>query len=310
MTDASLTGRLRVGRAGVPDEAQWSSAGTRRSAAIPPCRRRMKACILTWPFAVSRTSTQHLTTNGTHPVFFERPSPLAARCYPRYYRAMMRDLPSELATLLAESDPARREFAWDRFVARYSKLLLLISREFGGSHDDAMDRYAAILERLREDDFRRLRAWHADRRSALTTWLGVISRRVCVDELRRRYGRASASDGPEHVALRRERRRLADLITEELVPDIDSPDAHGNTAAAELAVRRAELRAHLDQCLSELAPNDRLLLALRFRDDRSAAEIAPLLGFPSPFHVYRRLSGLATQLRQALRRRGIEDPVP
>jgi DNA-directed RNA polymerase specialized sigma24 family protein len=35
--------------------------------------------------------------------------------------------------------------------------------------------------------------WEGDRRSAITTWLGVIARRVCLDELRRRYGRASST---------------------------------------------------------------------------------------------------------------------
>jgi RNA polymerase sigma factor (sigma-70 family) len=223
---------------------------------------------------------------------------------------MSRDLPPELATLLAEHEPARRDAAWDGFVARYSKLLLLISHQFGGSHDDAMDRYAAILEQLRADDFRRLRAWQGDRRSALTTWLGVVARRVCLDELRRRYGRVDRTSDADEIAARRQRRRLVDLITEELVPDLDMPDAHGAVADAELAVRRSELRERLGQCVTELLADDQLLLALRFRDDRSAAEIASIIGLPSAFHVYRRLGKLASQLRDALRRRGVEDPVP
>ena len=223
---------------------------------------------------------------------------------------MSRDLPSELAALLAEHDPARCDLAWDAFVARYSKLLVMISREFGGSYDDVMDRYATTLERLREDDFRRLRAWRDDRRSALTTWLAVVTRRVCLDELRRRYGRSNRSDGPADIELRRQRRRLIDLITEELVPEIDTPDAHGTVAAAELSVRRGELRDHLSQCVNDLPAEDQLLLALRFRDERSAADIAPILGMQSPFHVYRRLTKIATRLREALRRRGVEDPVP
>jgi len=223
---------------------------------------------------------------------------------------MSRDLPPELETLLAESDPARRDIAWDAFVGRYSKLVLLVSREFGGSHDDAMDRYALILERLRDDDFRRLRAWEGDRRSALTTWLGVIARRVCLDELRRRYGRVDHAAQAEDIAARRQRRRLVDLITEELVPDIDGPGAHNTVAVAELSVRRDELRERLDQCVNELRPDDQLLLALRFRDDRSAAEIAAIVGLPSAFHVYRRIGKLASMLREALGRRGVEDSVP
>jgi len=223
--------------------------------------------------------------------------------------------PPELARLLAARDAAERDAAWDAFVARYSKLLLLIAREFGGTHDDAMDRYAVILARLREDDFQRLRVWAADQRSALTTWLGVIARRASLDELRRRYGRAreasgDGADGGDGKDLRRQRRRLADLITEELLPDIDTPDANGAIATAELDVRSAELQSRLEACVSALDPDDQLLLALRFRDDRTAADIARILHLPTAFHVYRRIDRLAARLRDALRRHGVEGPIP
>jgi DNA-directed RNA polymerase specialized sigma subunit len=52
---------------------------------------------------------------------------------------------------------------------------------------------------------------------------------------------------------------------------------------------------------------DRLLLKLRFDDGLSAPEIARLLGFPTPFHVYRRLNALYARLRGGLRERGIEE---
>jgi RNA polymerase sigma factor (sigma-70 family) len=218
-------------------------------------------------------------------------------------------MPSELVDLLAARDPVQRDTAWDAFVARYSRLLLLIAREFGGSHDDAMDRYAAILARIREDEFRRLRVWEADRRSALTTWLGVVARRACLDELRRRYGR-TGNGSADGVELRRQRRRLTDMVTEELLPETDSADEHGTVAEAELAVRRADLRERLAQCVSELSAEDQLLLALRFGDDRPASDIARIVGLPTAFHVYRRLGRLASQLRESLRRRGVEDAVP
>jgi len=225
------------------------------------------------------------------------------------FSAMNADDPPELVRLLAARDAAERDAAWDAFVARYSKLLLLIGREFGGTHDDAMDRYAVTLARLREGDFHRLRVWAADRRSALTTWLGVIARRASLDELRRRYGRARDPSG-DGADIRRQRRRLADLITEELLPDVDTPDVHGIIATAELDVRRAELRARLEACVSALDADDQLLLALRFRDDRTAADIARILHLPTAFHVYRRIDRLAARLREALRRQGVEDPVP
>lgn len=221
-------------------------------------------------------------------------------------------IPPELATLLDARGDAERDAAWDLFVARYSRLLLVIAREPGGTHDDVMDRYTVTLSRLRDDDFRRLRVWAADRRSAITTWLAVIARRAGLDEIRRRYGRYArdTGDSSDTAEIRRQRRRLADLLTDDLLPELTSSDALGTTDTPELELRHAELMHRLDLCVGELAPEDQLLLVLRFRDGRTADDIARMVGWPSAFHVYRRLTRLATQLRENLRRHGVEDPVP
>ena len=217
-------------------------------------------------------------------------------------------IPPELATLLEARDDAERNAAWDAFVARYSRLLLVIAREPGGTHDDVMDRYTVTLSRLRDDDFRRLRIWAGDRRSAITTWLAVIARRAGLDEIRRRYGRHGHDTGNAEV--RRQRRRLADLLTEDLLPELISSDALGTTETPELELRRTELTHRLERCVGELSAEDQLMLVLRFRDARTADDIAHILGWPSAFHVYRRLTRLAKQLREDLRRLGVEDPVP
>ena len=218
-------------------------------------------------------------------------------------------IPPELATLLEARDEAERNAAWDAFVARYSRLLLVIAREPGGTHDDIMDRYTVTLARLRDDDFKRLRVWAADRRSAITTWLAVIARRAGLDEIRRRYGR-HARDTATAAEIRQQRRRLADLLTEDLLPELISSDALGTTETPEVELRRAELTQRLDRCVAELGAEDQLILALRFRDGRTADDIAHILGWPSVFHVYRRLTRIANQLRDNLRRLGVEDPVP
>jgi DNA-directed RNA polymerase specialized sigma24 family protein len=66
----------------------------------------------------------------------------------------------------------------------------------------------------------------------------------------------------------------------------------------------------LEEALAAVSAPDRLLLRLRFEDDLTAQEIARLLQFPSPFHVYRRLNGVLASLRVALKRRGIESAMP
>ena len=62
----------------------------------------------------------------------------------------------------------------------------------------------------------------------------------------------------------------------------------------------------LAAALSTLAPADRLLLKFRFEDDLSASAIAKAMGFPTPFHVYRRLNALFLTLRRSLQTGGIE----
>jgi RNA polymerase sigma factor (sigma-70 family) len=217
-------------------------------------------------------------------------------------------LPRSLDRLLTPSvaaDVDSVDAAWRAFVSEHSRLLLHVARSVSTNHDDAMDAYTFVLEQLRADEFHRLREFAADPRSKLTTWLVVVVRRLCLDLYRRRYGR---NRGIESNARRAVRRRLCDLVTEDL--ELHNLPATHTSGGAELAVRQAELYVALDDALLTLLPQDRLLLRLRFDDDLSAQEIARLLEYPSPFHVYRRVNLLLGQLRIALERRGIESALP
>lgn len=211
--------------------------------------------------------------------------------------------PQELARLLAAPDPPTREAAWDAFVAAHSRLLLHTARLLSHDHDGAMDSYAYVLEALREDAHRRLRAYSADGRGSFSTWLVVVARRLCLDFRRHKYGRARDAS-PEGRASHAARRRLVDLVTDEteiaeLARDVADP-------ADELQER--EQSAALDAAMQGLKPRDRLLLALRFEDDLSAREIAQVMGMPTQFHVYRRLNQVFALLRDRLRQRGMERP--
>lgn len=220
-------------------------------------------------------------------------------------------VPPELAALLDASDPATRESAWEAFVAVHSRLILHAIRRLGGTHDAVMDRYAYVLEQLRADDYRRLRTWAGRRDSRVGTWLVVVVTRLCHDHHRRQYGRNRPA-GKSAEQARALRRTLADLAAGELDPELVAAPADSGIGDGdpEQALREAELRATLADALSALAPADQLLLTLRFRDGLSGAAIARAVGQPSPFHVYRRLNGLYAELRVALARRGVEDPVP
>lgn len=199
---------------------------------------------------------------------------------------------------LAASDPARAETAWDRLIGRNSKLLLKVAHAAGGGYDDALDRYAYVLEKLREDQFRRLRQYTSDGNTRFTTWLVVVAQRLVADQRRARYGRFRATTGLQAAEVRRS---LVDWRVTDLLADT-IPSADDVEADAAQHERSDTVRA----TIATLAAEDRLLLRLRHDDEVPIREIARLMAFPTVFHVYRRLNALYVTLRRALLDRGID----
>lgn len=133
-----------------------------------------------------------------------------------------------------------------------------------------------------------------------------MARRLCLDHHRKRYGRPRGS-APSAEQAHAARRQLLDLVAEDLDPAL-LPD--GAPADPESQLETEEVRRALAAAVGELGPRDRLLLKLRFEDDAPVREIARLLEYATPFHVYRRLNAVCAGLRHALRRRGVEEPLP
>jgi RNA polymerase sigma factor (sigma-70 family) len=216
-------------------------------------------------------------------------------------------VPPVLAQLLAADEDTREE-VWPRFLDAYSRLLLFVARRNTPDYDSAMDAYTFVLEKLREHQLRRLRGYAADGRGKFTTWLVVVSRRLCLDYHRHRYGRLPDAEATtESESNRVARRQLVDLAFS--APE-NALASHANEDDPESDVRRAELERALDLAVRELAPPDRLLIALRFQDGLSGAEIASLLQLPTPFHVYRRLNHVLGVLRERLSRLGVRSSAP
>lgn len=213
----------------------------------------------------------------------------------------MSEFPPILEKLLG-SDPPSDE-AWSAFTREYTALLLHVARSTSRGRDEAMDAYAYLLERLSEDGCRRLRAYALDPRSKFTTWLVVVTRRICIDHHRIKYGRIRDSRSARERERLDSRRRLEDLA--ERVQDAEDV-ADENSVQPDREVEVAELSGELTSALSSLPSADRLLIKLRFEDGLSAAEIAQVLRYPSQFHVYRRINSILASLRTSLRSRGFE----
>lgn len=213
-------------------------------------------------------------------------------------------VPLQLGQLLSAPDAAVREAAWDELVAAHTRLLLATTRSFGGGHDEAMDRYSYVLEKLREGDFRRLRAFSPGKGASFSTFLTVAARRLCLDFHRTRYGRKrSADNGGEAEMLRDLRRSLLDSHAQELEAE-NLPDSCA--VSAEDSAVREERDSRLRAALRSLPARDRLILVLRYNDDLTASQIASLLAMRSPFHAYRAVNTVLARLRAALESSGVD----
>jgi RNA polymerase sigma factor (sigma-70 family) len=212
--------------------------------------------------------------------------------------------PIELNRLLQAADLPDREAAWEDLILRHTRLILAAARSLGGDNDAVMERYAYVLGKLRENEFRRLRAFDSHAGATFATWLTVTARRMCLDLHRQHYGRTRPRHASDRsTVMRAARKALNDVLSSEF--DTDNLPAYADDAEAEL------VHGHRDNCLkvelARLTPRERLLLTLRFEDNLSASKIASVLGFPSQFHVYRKLNTVLAALRQQLESKGIED---
>ena len=201
-------------------------------------------------------------------------------------------LPGELRHLLEVAGSPAEPQAWTAFLDSYSRLVLYVARQIPRDYDVVMDRYAFVVDRLSEQNYRRLRAFAADGRGKFTTWLVVVVRRLCLDHDRLKHGRAPAPGAPQSAPPR----RLLEIVVD---PEaMDRFDAGGRPA--DEALEHAQTLARLREGIANLDPGDQLLLSLRYADDRSAIEIAALMSLPTAFHVYRRLRRIHAMLRSEL----------
>jgi DNA-directed RNA polymerase specialized sigma24 family protein len=100
-------------------------------------------------------------------------------------------LPLEVHSLLYSDCQADRDAAWESFLVSHSRLILYVARSLTRDGDEALDAYTWSLERLRENESRRLRGFSEVENTLFSTWLVVVVRRLCVDFLRHKRGRLS-----------------------------------------------------------------------------------------------------------------------
>ena len=218
---------------------------------------------------------------------------------------MPKSIPIPLLSLLQARDEGAQNGAWSGFLDEYSDILLKAARRASFDHDGALDHYSYMLEQLRRDRFRRLRAYQGDSRGKFTTWLVVVARRLCVDHHRQTHGRLQTpAESPARSLEQAVRHHLADLIADDI--DLDQV-TDGKFPSPDALVLAEERRRALQDAIGSLDVADRLLLTLRFKDEIAVDHIAPMVGLRNRFQVHRRLKAVLAQVRRALEDHGFAE---
>jgi RNA polymerase sigma factor (sigma-70 family) len=218
--------------------------------------------------------------------------------------------PDELTELLKASAPDESDRRWQRFLAKYSRLILAVCHKKLHWEDGAMDGYVFVIDRLRADDFARLRKYSPCPGCKFETWLTTVAGRLCIDCWRehdkiKRPPKGEDANSPAAIKRKEEQaliRRLVHLLAKDL--DVIEPPM-SEEASAEDQLVREELVAALAACIAAQAPRERLLIKLRFIDGATAAEVAKLMKFQTQWHVFRAERATLAALRACLASKGI-----
>jgi RNA polymerase sigma factor (sigma-70 family) len=99
--------------------------------------------------------------------------------------------------------PKQAKAAWDAFLDRYSGLILSVIRRYESDHDEIMDRYLFVCEKLCARNFKRLRAFRPAEESggpSFSTWLTAVVRNLCIDFCRKKEGRRRLFKSLQHLS--------------------------------------------------------------------------------------------------------------
>ncbi len=174
---------------------------------------------------------------------------------------------------------AGSDTAWQDLVQDTAGYMLAAIHRLTSDDDEKMTIFTTVLEKLRENDFARLRGFCG--RSSLTTWLTVVARNVAMDWLRGKYGRNFQRKKMVPVSLDGDPGLAGRLAS------ADDP------AAALRAERRekagAELLGHVRTALEGLPAAEQLLIRLVFFQGIPVGQAGAMLDIPRVYKVLERV---------------------
>lgn len=239
-----------------------------------------------------------------------------------------------------------RERAWSAFLDRYRRLLVATIRQLTDDHDDTMDVFAMVCERLRENDFRRLRSFRPEDGGArFSTWLVAVVRNIAMDWYRRRDGRKRVSVVVERLQPLRRRifeclvdrgltyveayesirgsgddsLRFSDFLREvrelhrelrasggKVARELIGSDPTYELAPEEMSEPEPDKVEEVQRALASLDPEIRAAVVLFVVERVPAEQVARMVGWPNAKSVYNRVYRALADLRVRLSTAGEE----
>jgi RNA polymerase sigma factor (sigma-70 family) len=172
--------------------------------------------------------------------------------------------------------------SWDEFVQRYSRLIYhSITKTFEGHSGEwarelVDDLFQEIFLALVKDDFAQLRRFRGDAGCTLASWLRMIAVRRTIDQLRKPKNPCEPFN-----------ERLHDEPTDSSEHPLDY-----------------ELTRWVANAVEKLAPRERILMDLIFRQGLAAQDVAAIL-HTSVGAVYTHKSRILAKVRKAIGEAGL-----
>ena len=155
--------------------------------------------------------------------------------------------------------------------------------------------FVHVLDRLMENNYARVNAFQG--RSTFKTYLVSITTRLAIDFYRHRYGKISKKSNPEQITSKRSYLKVVPITDQENLSDEKPLDHIVIKKEDEDAGKRLE--EILQSLVSDLSPEDRLLLKMKYDDDFKVSEIAALLNLDQK-RTYRKIDAILSSLKEKI----------
>lgn len=184
-------------------------------------------------------------------------------------------------------------------VRPYIKLIESICLKRFNYTEEGHECYVYVLDKLMENNYAMINAFQG--RSTFKTYLFSIVTRLTIDFHRHRYGKTSKKSNPEQPAPKKNRLKIVSIIDQENLSDEEHLGETVINREDEEVKKRLEgiVKSHL----SELSPEDRLLLKMKYEDNFKVSEIAEILKQDQK-KTYRKINTLLSSFKEEFLKEG------